>query len=340
MCTDFLLLAEDASVVNGRTMEFGQDLASEILIGGRGTEKHSPRPDLKDGLHWKAQYGYVGLNAFGKRILTDGMNEKGLSIGALWLPGSRYRHTVSDPSKALVVDLFVSWALAMCATVEEVKQRLHEDKVEIWGDLVLEQATPLHFPIHDESGRSIVIEFIDGQTMIHDNPVAVLTNDPPFPWQLTNIENYVGLSRTDAEPIEIGLKRFQQTGHGSGMRGVPGDSTPPSRFIRTVFQKHFALRPKTAEEACNLAIHLLNGVDIPMGTSASRPKDGKKVEYDYTQWIVIKALRQKVFNVRTYTNPTLMQIDLKKLDLSQPGERLYPLPKQPTSINITESLAA
>ncbi|KGM32351.1 linear amide C-N hydrolase [Inquilinus limosus] len=340
MCTDFLLLAEDASVVNGRSMEFGSDLKSELLISGRGTEKTSPTPDLKDGLRWTAQYGYIGMNAYGKTIITDGMNEAGLSIGALWLPGTRYAHTVSTPSQALVVDLFTSWVLGTCATVDDVKAQLTGGGIEIWGDLVLEKETPLHFPIHDERGRSIVIEFIDGVAQIHDNPVAVLTNDPPFPWQITNIENYVGLSNTDAEPIHIGLQRFKQTGHGSGMRGMPGDSTPPSRFIRTVFQKHFAHRPKDAGEACNLAIHLLNGVDIPVGTSASRPAHGGKVEYDYTQWIVVKALRQKVFNVRTYTNPTMMQIDLKQLDLSRPGETLHPLPAQPTSINITGTLTA
>ncbi|MGO1074236.1 linear amide C-N hydrolase [Inquilinus sp. CA228] len=339
MCTDFLLLAGDASVVNGRSMEFGSDLKSELLIGGRGTEKMSPTPDLKDGLRWTARYGYVGMNAYGKKIITDGMNEVGLSIGALWLPGTRYQRTVSNPSKALVVDLFTSWVLGTCATVDEVKDRLNRGEVEVWGDLVLEKEMPLHFPIHDEAGRSIVIEFIDGEIQIHDNPVAVLTNDPPFPWQITNIENYVGLSNTDAEPIEIGLKRFKQTGHGSGMRGLPGDSTPPSRFIRTVFQKHFAERPKTGEEACNLALHLLNTVDIPKGTSASRPKEGKAPEYDYTQWIVLKALTQKVFNFRTYDNPTIMQVDLKKLDLSVPGETPHPLPAQPVSIDITPVLS-
>ena len=101
---------------------------------------------------------------------------------------------MSDPSKALVVDLFTSWVLGTCATVDEVKDRLNRGEVEVWGDVVLEKEMPLHFPIHDEAGRSIVIEFIDGEIQIHDNPVAVLTNDPPFPWQITNIENYVGLS--------------------------------------------------------------------------------------------------------------------------------------------------
>lgn len=338
MCTDFLLLAHDLSVVNGRSMEFGSDLKSEILIGGKGTEKHSAAPDLKQGLRWTATHGYVGLNAYGTHIITDGMNDAGLSIGALWLPGTQYPHTVSDPSKALAADLFTSWVLATCATVEEVRQGLAG--IEIWGSVLLQDEMPLHFPVHDHHGHSIVIEFIEGETRIHDNPVAVLTNAPPFPWQLTNIETYVGLKATDAESIRIGLKEFSPPGHGSGMRGLPGDSTPPSRFIRTVFQKHFATRPADSEAACNLALHLLNTVDIPAGTSASLPNKRGVSEDDYTQWVVVKALTERVFNFRTYDTPTVMQIDLKKLDLLVPGERLYPLPTEPVSIDITPTLKA
>ena len=87
MCTDFLLQAadEDDSVVNGRSMEFGEDLGSQILIGGRGTKKQSAAPDSpKGGLSWIAKYGYVGLNVAKlglPKLICDGMNEKGLSIG-------------------------------------------------------------------------------------------------------------------------------------------------------------------------------------------------------------------------------------------------------------------
>jgi len=68
MCTDFLLQAadKDNSVVIGRSMEFGEDLGSQILVGGRGTKKHGAAPDLPlGGLSWTAKYGYVGLNVAG-----------------------------------------------------------------------------------------------------------------------------------------------------------------------------------------------------------------------------------------------------------------------------------
>jgi choloylglycine hydrolase len=294
MCTDFLLQAadEDNSVVVGRSMEFGEDLRSQILVGGRGTKKQRGAPDSpKGGLSWTAKYGYVGLNVARldlKHLICDGMNEKGLSIGALWLPGfTEYSPTVSNNAQALDVTHFTNWVLGNFATVAEVQAGL--TGVQIWGQAVLSTKIPMHFSIHDASGTSMVIEFLADkpQGKVHPNTVGVLTNAPPFTWQLTNIRNYVGLSSVDAQPITIGGNSYNPPGHGSGMRGVPGDSTPPSRFIRILFQKQFATQPANNAHAISLALHLLNTVDIPLGTSAAQQTPSKGND-DYTQWVVSK----------------------------------------------------
>lgn len=336
MCTDFLLQAVDGSVVIGRSMEFGKNLASQILVVGQGTPTQSPAPDFASGLGWAAQYGYVGLNtASDPSLITDGMNEAGLSIGALWLPVSTYARTVADASRALRVDLFTGWVLGNYTTVGDVRQALNG--VEVWGNDVLQAELPVHFSIHDAAGGSIVVEFMNGQTQVYDNPVAVTTNAPPFPWHLANIGTYVGLAALDAASIDIGGFSCDPPGHGSGMRGLPGDSTPPSRFIRTVFQKQFATRPADSIEACSLALHLLNTVDIPLGTS--QPQE-KSVGDDYTQWAVVKSLRDLTLSYRTYDNPTVMRIDLTKLGLSSPGERSYAMPTEPVFVDITGKLLA
>src|SRR3984885_10966855 len=274
MCTDFLLLAadKDNSVVVGRSMEFGEDLGSQILVGGRGTKKHGGAPDLPlDGLNWTTKYGYVGLNVAGldlPHLICDGMNEKGLSIGALWLPGfTEYSPAVTDDAQALDVTHFTNWVLGNFATVVEVEAGL--TGVQIWGHASLSTKVPMHFSIHDASGASMVIEFLaeNPQGKVQPNTVGVLTNAPPFAWQLTNIHNYVGLSSVDAQPITIGGNSYNPPGHGSGMRGVPGDSTPPSRFVRILFQKQFATQPANNADAGSLALHLLNTVDIPLGAA-------------------------------------------------------------------------
>ncbi|MGC1781558.1 MAG: choloylglycine hydrolase family protein [Acidobacteriaceae bacterium] len=338
MCTDFLLRASDGSVVNGRSMEFGSNLHSELLICGRGTPKHSRAPDREHGLRWTTTFGYIGMNVFGGPIVADGMNEAGLAVGCLWLPNiTRYKQTVSDPAKALIADSFVSWALGNFATVAQVADALNA--VEVWGDKKMETSLPLHFSIHDKAGDSIVIELLDGSPSVHRNPVAVLTNAPAFTWHLANIGTFVGLAAQDVNPITIGSEDFCPPGHGSGMRGLPGDSTPPSRFIRTVFQKNFAVPPDNNSAACNLAIHLLNTVDIPKGTSAALPTQNEQSKDDHTQWIVVKALTQQTFSFRTYDNPTMMQVDLAKLDFSTPGENTHPLPSTPVAIDITEKVS-
>ena len=291
-------------------------------------------PDFGPGLRWTTQYGYVGLNtARDQSLVTDGMTAAGLSIGALWLPVSTYARTVANASQALRVDRFTNWVLGNFNTAGDGRQALNE--VEVWGNDALQAELPVHFSIHDAAGGSIVVEFMNGQTQVYENPVAVTTNAPPFPWHLTNIGTYVGLAALDAAPTDIEGYVYQPPGHGSGMRGLPGDSTPPARFIRTVFQKQFATQPADNVEACSLALHLLNTVDIPQGTS--QPQDNSDGN-DYTQWAVVKSLKQQTFCYRTYDNPTVMQIDLKKLDLSSPGENTYPMPAEHVSVNITSKL--
>ena len=346
MCTDFLLQAadEDNSVVNGRSMEFGQDLGSQILVGGRGTQKQGGAPDSPlGGLSWTAKYGYVGLNVAGlelPHLICDGMNEKGLSIGALWLPGfTQYTPTVSNKARALDVKHFTNWVLGNFATVPEVKTGLTD--VQVWGNSLTNAKIPIHFSIHDASGASAVLEFLVGNTqgLWQANTVGVLTNAPPFAWQLSNIGNYVGLSPVDAAPITIGGNSYYPPGHGSGMRGLPGDSTPPARFIRLLFQKQFATQPANNTDAISQALHLLNTVDIPLGTSAAtNEQKPSKSNDDYTQWVVVKALTARTFSYRTACNPTLMQINFDELDLSNPREAAYPLPSEASYINITEQL--
>ena len=269
------------------------------------------------------------------------MNEKGLSIGALWLPGyTQYSSTVSNKTQALDVTDFTNWVLGNFATVAEVKAGL--TGVQIWGGSLANAKIPIHFSIHDASGESAVLEFLEDNTQgkWQVNTVGVLTNAPPFAWQLSNIGNYAGLSSVDAVPITIGGTTYPPPGHGSGMRGVPGDSTPPSRFIRLLFQKQFATQPANNTDTISQALHLLNTVDIPLGTSAAQQEQKpSKGNDDYTQWVVIKALTAKTFSYRTADNPTLMQIDFDELDLDDAGEVAYPMPQEATYINVTEQLS-
>ncbi|RKG90380.1 linear amide C-N hydrolase [Corallococcus terminator] len=343
MCTDFLITGTDSRIstnyaVNGRSMEFGVDLKSQLMVHAKGESFQSKGPGLKPGLKWTSTYGYVGLTALTDAITVDGMNTAGLCVGALWLPGSTYP-SVTQPAQALALVDFVNWALGTCATVADVKAALSSGNVQVWEGDLLAKLLPLHFPIHDAGGNSIVVECTHGTLNVYDNPVGVCTNNPPFPQQLENLGNYANLSPWDAKPTELGLQSFSPSGHGSGMRGLPGDSTPPARFVRATYLKQYAQPLSSSGDATTLAFHILNTVDIPLGTSRSVDKQGKDA-VDYTQWATVKDLTGLTYSVRFYGNPCVYSVNLNTLDFSTSAGKPFPVPTTPTSIDLTASMSS
>jgi choloylglycine hydrolase len=109
--------------------------------------------------------------------------------------------------------------------------------------------------------------------------------------------------------------------------------------MRILFQKQFATQPANNTDAISQALHLLNTVDIPLGTSAAQQEQKpSKGNDDDTQWMVVKALTARTFSYRTAGNPTLMQINFAKLHLDA-RELAYPMPQEVIYIDITEHLS-
>jgi choloylglycine hydrolase len=315
MCTDFLLaVARKRGFVNGRSMEFGLELNSRPFVRRRGEVMRSRTPDKtleRNGLQWTVKYGYVGMNALNLSLVVDGLNERGLSVGTLWLPGSEFQ-PARDPSRALSVLLVNDWLLGTCASVAEVKAAL--PTVDVWAYTPMEEKfSPIHFTVHDTSGKSIVIEYTDGELHIYDNKIAVATNAPVFPWHVENVRNFVGLTPYDVNEATVNGEEFMATGNGTGLRGLPGDFTPPSRLIRTLFLINSALQAKDARAARNLALHILNDTDLPKGIVRYEGVSGETSD-DRTQWVVVKDLKNLLFDYRRYEDLDLRRIDLKKID--------------------------
>jgi choloylglycine hydrolase len=307
-CTDFVVRAKDGTLVNGRTLEFAMELSSMLKIFPRGQKIVSQGPNGQAGITWVSKYGFLGVTALGKNLSMDGLNEAGLSFGYLWLPG----YTQYPAPEGNVVDLvdFGAWILGNFSNVGAVKEALKG--ITVWGHAVppLPGIPPVHVAIHDAQGGHLVVEFVRGKMQIYDNPTTVLTNSPPFDWQLVNLSNYTGLTAYNADPMKINGATFTPPGQGSGLLGIPGDYTPPSRFVKIVTSLRFAKQTMNAMEAVNLAEHLLNTVDIPMGMVREKGKEGG----DYTQWAIIKDLTHKVFYFRSYNDLTLKKIDLNKVN--------------------------
>ncbi len=316
-CTGIVLTAADGTVVHARTLEFAIDLHSDVIMVPRGYARVGTTPDGKEGLKWKSKYATVGANGLGMPVIFDGVNEKGLAAGLFYFPTSAgyMPYAAGDAGKTIAPWELGSWMLENFANVEEVKANLGKIVVPAvvyggWGF-----APEVHFIASDATGKSIVIEFVGGKLNVYDDPLGVITNTPTFDWQMTNLRNYVNFSMTNVPPVTLGSVKLLPTGQGSGMLGLPGDFTPPSRFVRAVAFSQSVFQGKTGDDAVLEAFHVLNQFDIPKGAAREEKDEHGNVHADYTIWTAASDLRAKRFYFRTYENSQIRMVDLMKMNL-------------------------
>jgi choloylglycine hydrolase len=311
-CTGIRLVAKDGGVVAARSLEFGFDLHSDAMVVPAGTTLTGTLPDGGKGISYKTKYGFVGANAEGMPVIVDGMNDQGLYVGLFYFPGyASYTDATKDnAARAMAPHEYANWLLGNFATVEEVKANFN--KVVLVPVVVeaIEQVAPVHFVVHDRSGKSVVIEPSEKSLKIYDNPLGVVTNSPTFDWHMTNLRNYVNLTATNVPPIDLGGIKLAEFGQGSGLRGLPGDFTPPSRFVRAVAFSQSAVRSDTAVQAVLQAFHILNNFDIPYG--AVREVDNGQMHAEATTWTSAADLKNLRWYFKTYDDQSIRSVDVAK----------------------------
>jgi choloylglycine hydrolase len=321
-CTDFQVKTTKSDVFIGRSMEWGADLNSRLVVHPRGEKRTSPGPGGKPGLSWTSKLGYVGVDANGLDVSVDGLNEKGLSFGLLWFPGyTKYQNVSPEQANtALDVTELGAWVLGNFETVDQVKAAIGGVRV-CGNDVPSFGGTPTaHMALHDATGNNLVVEFVNGEQKIYDNKIGVLTNSPTFDWHQINLANFVFVRSENAGAVKIAGMVLAPPGQGSGLLGIPGDWTPPSRFVRTAAMLTLANPVDTPKQGVSLTEHVLNAVDIPRGTI--KETVGTQVFFDYTQWAVIKDLSNKEFYFRSYDSLGLRMLDLKKLNFEPNAKKL------------------
>ena len=311
-CTGIRLIAKDGGVIAARTLEFGFDLHSEVMVIPAGTALTGSLPDGGKGISYKTKYGFLGANAEGLTAIVDGINDRGLYVGLFYFPGyaSYSDATKENAARAMASHEYANWLLGNFATIEEVKANF--DKIVLVPVVVeaIEQAAPVHFVVYDRSGKSVVIEPLDKSLKIYDNPLGVVTNSPTFDWHMTNLRNYVNLTATNVPPIDLGGIKLAEFGQGSGLRGLPGDFTPPSRFVRAVAFSQSAVRSDTAAQAVLQAFHILNNFDIPYG--AVREVDNGQIHAEATTWTSAADLKNLRWYFKTYDDQSIRSVDVAK----------------------------
>ena len=214
---------------------------------------------------------------------------------------------------------FAPWLLGNFATVMEVREALKTKSFPLVFDKKLLQYTfELHYSVIDKTGEGIIIEFTDQGRKIHENPLGVMTNSPPYDFHMLNLRNYVQLSKYPHKDFALGGTPFKPLGEGSGLLGMPGDLTPPSRLVRAATLANFASPVKTGVEAVNLAFHVLNSVDIPKGVACHEKQE---LVGDYTSWKVAKDLTNNALYYHDYNDLTIRVVYLENVNVDA-GKRL------------------
>jgi choloylglycine hydrolase len=318
-CTGIRLKAEDGSIIAARTLEFEVDMGSNVIVVPRGYQRQGTTPEGKNGKKWTSKYASIGANGAGVPWIFDGFNEKGLGMGLFYHPTTaKYMpFKQSDAKNTLAPWELGSYILENFATVDEVKKNIGKIIVpatvfKAWGFV-----PPVHFVVHDASGKSIVIEYVKGKLVVYDNPLGVITNSPTFDWHMTNLRNYPNLGAVQPKTRSIGSVELKPFGLGAGLVGIPGDFTPPARFVRAVAFVYSSIPVKTGKDAVLQAFHILNNFDIPKGSAreAKRDKYGNIVA-DFTTWTSASNLKAKKYYFRTYDNSQIRMVNLNKMNLN------------------------
>ena len=333
-CTGISLAAQDGSQVVARTVEWAATpMQCGYVVAPRNHAHQSYTPTGHNGLKYNGIYGYVGIYTEYEPFVVEGVNEAGLSAGLFFFPQyGEYAPYNSSANENTLCDMqFVSWVLSQFSSIDQVKDGIKSI------DLVTlnHKIGAVHWRIAQPDGRMVVLEVVGGVPHFYENNLGVLTNAPGFQWHLTNLNNYINLEPGSApdNTLKPGIT-LQPLGHGSGMLGLPGDFTSPSRFVRATFYQTTAPVWATGFDTVVQAFHILNNFDIPIGSQHAKADIPKGLP-SATQFTAASDLTAMKFYYRTAWNSNIRCIELNRIDFKTVKYQSHPLDKvqqQPVEI--------
>lgn len=323
MCTALSFMVDDHHYF-GRNLDLELSYGQQVVI----TPQNDPLPfhEVKD---LEQHYSLIGVAAVMDNypLYFDAANDHGLAMGGLNYPdNSYYADSISGKDNVASFEL-IPWVLGQCASVDEAKQLLSNVNVtnrQFSADL---PASPLHWLIADQE-KAIVIESDRDGVHIYDNPVGVLTNNPKFPKQLFNLNNYRTLSANTLANTFSAQVNLNDYSRGLGTRSLPGGMDSESRFVRATFNKYNA-RWGQHNEVANITelFHIMHSVEQQSGLDQVATNPAK---FEYTIYTVGYNLDQGLLYYTTYTNNQINCVDLHKVDLASDQLFTYPFIDQQT----------
>lgn len=300
----------------GRTLDYEYSYIETVTV----TPRNFPFRFRKTE-NLEKHYALIGMAFVNENfpLYYDATNEKGLSMAGLNFPGNAAYKPFEEGKDNVASFEFIPWILGQCASVDEALKRLKQlNLVDISFSEDLPVA-PLHWILSDRE-KSLTVEPVKDGLKIYENPVGILTNNPPFDVQLFHLNNYMNLS------AEVPANRFSDKldltaySRGMGAMGLPGDLSSQSRFVRAAFACLNAQSGDDELSSVSQFFHILGAVEQQRGLC--RLPDG---QYEITLYSGCMNADRGVYYYRTYDNSQLTAVDMHRENLDGAELAAYPL---------------
>lgn len=305
MCTAITLQNIQKQNFFGRNMDFSYLIKPHLYI----VPQNYKWVNMTNGKQIKNKYRFMAIGEEKDNILGffDGVNEKGFAIATLFFANyASYCDPLNYSGKDPIATLdFVHYALGQCESVVDFAKLLTTIALIGLADPITESVAPLHWIATDQSGKCVVVEHTKRGLELYSNSIGVMTNSPEFPWQMTNLRNYVEVSPYQTKEVTWGDIKLQPFGQGAGTFPLPGGLTSPERFVRTSYRKTHISIPRSATEGVISCFHILEGVSIPKGVIVTEHD-----RYDYTKYTCVMNTRTCDYYFRTYDNSQIATVGL------------------------------
>lgn len=300
----------------GRTMDYDFSYEDEVTI----TPRNYPFYFRNMGMMTK-HYAMIGMAYVVEEypLFYEAVNETGLGMAGLNFVGNA-EYKRKSPNKDNVAQFeFIPWILCQCASVKEARvllARINLINTPFSRELPLAQ---LHWIIADRN-EAITVESVREGIRIYDNPVGVLTNNPPFDEQMFQLNNYMNLSPQAPQNHFSDRLPLHAYSRGMGALGLPGDLSSQSRFVRAAFIKMNSVSGDSESESVSQFFHILGAVDQQRGCCDAG--DGK---YEITIYTSCCNTDKGVYYYTTYDNHQITAVNMYKENLDGIYLVRYPL---------------
>lgn len=300
----------------GRTLDYEVSYGEEVVVTPRNFPFHFRH---MGGL--SSHYAIIGMAtvAGDYPLYYDATNEKGLSMAGLNFPGNADYKPLAEGKDNVATFELIPWLLGQCATVEEAKAYLARMNLANTPFSPQFPVSPLHWIIADRD-CAITVESVREGIRIYDNPVGILTNNPPFDYQMTNLTNFMSLSTEPPENHFSDQLDLTPYSRGMGMLGMPGDLSSASRFVRVAFTKLHSVSGTSESESISQFFHILGSVAQQRG--CVHMGEGK---YEITIYTSCCNTDRGIYYYTTYENSQITGVDLHREDLNGQQLSRYPL---------------